>query len=382
MRPRASQVTATEQVGTALRKMLAFGELGHPLPPERQLAMLFGVSRVTVRRALSQLEQEGQIRREQGRGTYFSRGPAIIAPREAIRSRQPVIALLTEQSGTTFNPQLTPWTWRVALSIQAALEGSSVELCIVNSDRFLSAIGQDESPSDDFLGFIAPTHLWTPEKYEAACALGVPFVGLGRTSLGMYWNIVDLQWEPGLGLAMKELRPTPEDRVFIPGDPHPREIDRQLWLQLILGYLDRYGVPADQIVIRRGGMFEQQGYLAMRWYLREYGLPTLVLSDFDLSVAGAYRALYAYATPVDEGSSGDAIRFLGSTGMEISEHLDPPLSTLSCDFGEVTDVVIAMLRQQHETGRPRGLHYIQARYMGRASSKPRAGRKKPGTSRE
>jgi len=45
---------------------------GVPLPSELRLADKFNVSRATVRRALSGMEQEGLVRREQGRGTFIS----------------------------------------------------------------------------------------------------------------------------------------------------------------------------------------------------------------------------------------------------------------------------------------------------------------------
>ena len=44
----------------------------HRLPSEFDLMDLFQVSRNTVRQALSELQQEGLLKRERGRGTYYS----------------------------------------------------------------------------------------------------------------------------------------------------------------------------------------------------------------------------------------------------------------------------------------------------------------------
>jgi GntR family transcriptional regulator len=49
---------------------------GHLLPPERVLAEDFGVTRVTLRRAVDELEADGLVYRVQGGGTYCV-GPAI-----------------------------------------------------------------------------------------------------------------------------------------------------------------------------------------------------------------------------------------------------------------------------------------------------------------
>jgi len=220
-------------------------------------------------------------------------------------------------------------------------------------------------------GFIAPTHQWTGREYDAAMAAGIPFVGIGRTSHGMYWNITDLKWEPGLTQAMVDIAPGPDDRVFIPVDRYPEEADRQMWLQGVLQKLDNGGVPADHIVIAADGMFEPQGYLAMRSYLREHGMPTLVMSDFDLTIAGAYRALAAYQEDNSSAPLG-RIRFLGGADMKIGQYLDPTLSTLRVPFESVAASITNMLAEQHWTGRPVGARPVEATYVRRESSEPRA----------
>ena len=55
-----------------LRRMISQGELGESgrLPPERDLAERLGVGRRSLRRALGVLEDEGQILRRQGQGTF------------------------------------------------------------------------------------------------------------------------------------------------------------------------------------------------------------------------------------------------------------------------------------------------------------------------
>lgn len=57
------------QVYLLLREQLHEGKFAQGLPGELSLMSQFGVARVTVRRALEQLAQEGLISREPGRGT-------------------------------------------------------------------------------------------------------------------------------------------------------------------------------------------------------------------------------------------------------------------------------------------------------------------------
>jgi GntR family transcriptional regulator len=57
------------QVYLLLREQLQEGRFGEGLPGEHALSSSFGVARITVRRALQQLADEGLITREPGRGT-------------------------------------------------------------------------------------------------------------------------------------------------------------------------------------------------------------------------------------------------------------------------------------------------------------------------
>lgn len=61
-----------KQLQRALRQAIARGQLGaeDALPPERQLAAALGISRITVRKALDGLADEGLLVRRQGAGNF------------------------------------------------------------------------------------------------------------------------------------------------------------------------------------------------------------------------------------------------------------------------------------------------------------------------
>jgi GntR family transcriptional regulator len=71
------------QVYLVLRERLLSGAIAPDaqLPPEPTLCEQFGVSRITLRRAVADLEAEGLLRRVQGRGTF------AVAPAAPARSR-------------------------------------------------------------------------------------------------------------------------------------------------------------------------------------------------------------------------------------------------------------------------------------------------------
>ena len=72
------------QLETILRKKISAGDFQPetPLPSEDALAAEYEVSRITVRQALSSLEQDGIVVRQRGKGTFVSKGlEQLIMPR-------------------------------------------------------------------------------------------------------------------------------------------------------------------------------------------------------------------------------------------------------------------------------------------------------------
>lgn len=62
------------QIKQSIEKLIESGELapGQALPSENELSRLLHISPMTVRRAMSELVNEGYIHRERGRGTFVS----------------------------------------------------------------------------------------------------------------------------------------------------------------------------------------------------------------------------------------------------------------------------------------------------------------------
>ncbi len=90
--PRAAPVTVDavvplyHRVYTTLRQQLLEGRhvAGTALPGEPHLARHYGVARVTIRRALQQLEAEGLVVRHASRGTYPADAATLSEPRANI----------------------------------------------------------------------------------------------------------------------------------------------------------------------------------------------------------------------------------------------------------------------------------------------------------
>ena len=69
-----SKVPLYYQLGTILREKIQSGryQSGDQLPTETELVEQYGVSRITVRQALKNLQAENLVRREAGRGTFVT----------------------------------------------------------------------------------------------------------------------------------------------------------------------------------------------------------------------------------------------------------------------------------------------------------------------
>ncbi|NIP78384.1 MAG: GntR family transcriptional regulator, partial [Gemmatimonadetes bacterium] len=88
-----SPVPVFHQIAEGVRYRLAVGELapGDPLPAIRDAADRLGVHYHTVRRAYAELEAEGFVRSERGRGTWI-RGPGAAASRRGAENARVEVA--------------------------------------------------------------------------------------------------------------------------------------------------------------------------------------------------------------------------------------------------------------------------------------------------
>ncbi|WP_256492869.1 GntR family transcriptional regulator [Paenarthrobacter sp. A20] len=101
-------VSAAERAILGLRRRLADGSLsaGDRLPSEPRLAEELGVSRVSTRTALAQLESEGLISRRRGSGTYVN------SVRPLVRSLHQNIGADQLISSTGHVPGVSEMSWR------------------------------------------------------------------------------------------------------------------------------------------------------------------------------------------------------------------------------------------------------------------------------
>jgi GntR family transcriptional regulator len=70
-------MTRYQEIATHLRGLIARGSPGDRLPSDAELCEQFGVSRMTARQAVQQVEQDGLLYRRRGQGTFIAPRPAM-----------------------------------------------------------------------------------------------------------------------------------------------------------------------------------------------------------------------------------------------------------------------------------------------------------------
>lgn len=133
-------------VRDALRASLTRATSGDRLPSEAELCAEFGVSRITVRRAVDDLIREGLLSREQGRGTFVVHPSGPSSFRETFADR--VIGFFRQQTtaGNTVTTEVLRNTiTRDAAAASALLLPEPSDLIRLDRRRFVNGTLQQVS---------------------------------------------------------------------------------------------------------------------------------------------------------------------------------------------------------------------------------------------
>jgi GntR family transcriptional regulator len=127
---RQAKVPLYHQISENFRELIRSGRLksGESVPSEWELSDLYGVSRLTVRRALDELVRDGLLNRRQGVGTFVaSSSQAQIFPSELSFSRN-MLQIGRSPSSRVLSLQVVPATSAVAQSLELHAEAPVFQL--------------------------------------------------------------------------------------------------------------------------------------------------------------------------------------------------------------------------------------------------------------
>ncbi|HHT73068.1 MAG TPA: LacI family transcriptional regulator [Firmicutes bacterium] len=178
----------------------------------------------------------------------------------------------------------------------------------------------------------------------------MPFVFLGQTNVpGVAW--VDGDNEGGAYLAVQELYRLGHRRIaMITGERGLIAAQNRL-----RGYrraLTELGLPVNQDLIWAGDFTREGGYHTVRNHLQGGAKfpATAIFASNDLMAIGAIQALHEVGLQVPEDVS-----VIGFDGIEVGRYLSPPLTTVQQPINELGREVAAVLLEQLEKGRRKGV---------------------------
>lgn len=169
------------QLRMAILDRIASGEFGpnEAIPSERKLAELYGVSRITVVKALNDLAQEGVLERRHGKGTFVTAYPQRIQIQPPVRKAVGFMA-----------PVLTdPYLFDIVRGVESitTLSGYHLVMICTNEDAAHEAQHIQTARHQGLVGLVVyPIH-GEPNRdvFEQALREGLPLVFVDRYYPGL-----------------------------------------------------------------------------------------------------------------------------------------------------------------------------------------------------
>lgn len=177
---RASGTSLHRQLFLLLREQITRGlhEPGSPIPTEEQLCALFGVSRITVRRALADLEREGLVEKRQGRGTFVSRA-ARVARRAATLSLVESLRLQADATRVkVLSVEAAVPPGQIALQLQLAQGEPAVRIMRLRYRGRTPVMISEAWVPESLRGHVTARNLRQHPMYEVLLGAGLKFGSL------------------------------------------------------------------------------------------------------------------------------------------------------------------------------------------------------------
>ena len=307
------------QVAAILKKRIHSGTWpnGSSIPSEKELCAEFDVARGTVRQALANLEAEGYLSREQGRGTFVQWNEF-----SASRSRSQRLAFVVPYVRDSSVPTILVGFQQVAEEANFSVIFNHVNNDLQQQERVIMKL-IDENVAGIALYPITSEHIEIIENLNNA---RFPIVLIDR-----YLRTVstDYVMTDHFGGAIRGTH-----YLFNMG--HTR-VGFATWLSpavsmehRFLGYsqaLAERGLPLEERLICRVEGYPVIDQAPMEAFLSGSDRPTAVFAANDRIAIALYRAAAKVGLSVP-----DDLSVLGFDDLDVSAHLEPPLTTMAQPF--------------------------------------------------
>ncbi len=351
------------QVRVAIQKDILDGRLppGTLLPSEKALCEQYGVSSITVRRALRDLVQSGHIYRENGVGTF-------VAP----ATRRFSIALLVCGFAEEGWRQQSQMFGSLIGSVgQAVWEyGSALSVSSVASATVLADVIRQIAENNSFDGLLIRADAELPNEIaDLLTSFGLPYVFIKKKTLDRQVNAVWMDNRAHARVAVEHLLALGHRRI---GCVFGRQ-DSLTFRERAQGYRDALaaaGIPHDESLIRFGASeFANDGYRETLTLLDSGAAPTALLIGADQLGQGVYAALLERGIRIP-----NEMALVAFDEAERAQTFQPPttaLATSDYGLGQESAKLLMALLSGNVTGPVERV--LEPRLIVRGTSAPPAG---------
>lgn len=313
-----------------------------PVPSELELAEMFGVSRVTTRKALEELCQEGLVYRIQGKGTYVSGASSSLRTPE---KHFGIILPLNEDY----------YSWQVLAAAEHVIVRSGNEFILRNSNYDPDTekdIVKDmvNNGVDGLLVFTCLDKYDFKETYQELLACGYPIVFVDRYVPEVDSDSVVADNFGGAYEATQYLLKNGHQRIAVVASA-PREMRLTSMIDRVAGYKSAHrdwGVPVDD------GLFFSGVNRGDSDMVKEFLLQTDATAVFALN---DFLAIEVFVACKKAGLRvPDDMSIVGFDDMESVRYLEVPITTVRQPMYDIGKTACELLMekvkyQNHNTRR-------------------------------
>lgn len=328
-------VHRTQELVQSLQSMIEQGTYapGDPIPSERELSRVQGVSRTTVRRAIQQLVDKGVLYRVPGSGTYVGSGPIRTA-----RSGHASIGVLLPTLANPYFGELVTAIERECRSEGFQLLLGQTEMPGHSITPYLERYA--ENPAVQGVISVASGGETFPGPYEVLQRAGKPLLFVVRHPEAVNADAVATDHIGGARDLMRYLIGLGHRRIAYVGSARahtPRHF------QGYLQGLREAGLPEDPElqVMAFGDQLDQVGEAGVRMLLERQVDFTAIFAQIDFIAIGVLRALRSYGIRVPE-----QVSVVGFDNIPSAEHLHPPLTTVDHTVSEIGRLAVMLLQDR------------------------------------
>lgn len=307
------------QVANTIRQQILDGvwQDGDAIPPEKVLCAQFDIARGTMRQALQLLEGEGYLWREQGRGT-FVRLPSHQNTDAHNRHLAFVVPYIRDSSVSTI---------LVGFQQVAEKAGYSVVFNHVNNDLQQQQDVINKLVQQGVSGIVLyPVDSESVIGIDRLVRSHYPIVLVDRYLKSLSTDYVMSDHFGGALRGVHYLLNQGHERVgFVTWLSPAVSMDHRL-----LGYMQalrEWEIPVDDGLICRVEGYPTINLTPLINYLQNESRPTAIFAANDQIAIALYRAAAAVGLRIPEDLS-----VVGFDNLDMSLHLDPPLTTVAQQF--------------------------------------------------